>query len=233
MAEDWGLNKLAAWRMLDAGDAVHLMRYTATPALSVALAADADETPPELVQLVDRYLHRAPDMDETSAAREAFQRFHSLTPTVAPLLRDWLRTHEHGATAAATMAPGAWEHLDDAERMAILAVDEPAAALAALQQPAPPQAPDDWRFPIYCRLLAQLQPEPFGEWVAQLPAAAAQVAWSCTALRAASPPRPPVLAGTPLQVLRKARAYGEDTTLTVGDVARFFDAAEWDPQTIK
>ncbi len=224
MAEDWGLNKLAAWRMLDAGDAVHLLRYTATPALSVALAADSPDTPPELVQLVERYLHGARE-DETSAAREAFQRFHSLTPTVTPLLRDWLRTHEAGAPLAASPATGAIQmELDEAESVAVLALDEPAAALDALQPP--PQSPDDWRFAPYCRLEAQLHPERFVEWVAQLPASAAQVAWSCTSLRAAPPLRPPVLTGTPLQVLRKAQAYGEVESLTVGDIARFFDTAD-------
>jgi hypothetical protein len=140
VAQDWGLRRVAAWRILaDCRDPVALANFTASPALSVALAGSKED--PALVEVVSKYL-------ANESPKRAFATLSSLTPVVDPVLKSWL------AASAPTLEQ---EACSEQEQWELKALEDPSAALSELLQQSNQLEPL-WRFALTCRLLFRLRP---------------------------------------------------------------------------
>lgn len=134
------MQRIAAWRVLsDCHDPVALSAFTASPALSVALAGGTEY--PALADTVSRYLASDP-------GKRAFATLSSLTPVVDPLLQKWLAAIPPVMESEPPAEQETWE---------IRALEDEVATLEALlQQPQQPLVA--WKFALTCRLLFHLRP---------------------------------------------------------------------------
>ncbi len=139
MALDWGLKRLAAWRLLaDGKDPAAVAAFTATPALSVAMAGGAEDA--ALVEMIRKHL-------ANDAPRHQFETLSLLTAQVDPLLEKW---------ADAKLPVLEYPAMSEQEQLEVRALDEPEAVLEELL--AAPRSDDVWRFCLACRLLFRLRP---------------------------------------------------------------------------
>ena len=142
IAEDWGLSRLAAWRILSEGGAApeSMMRFTGTPALSVALAGTSGATE-ELVRLTVAHL-------ESQSKEQAFQSYSEMTPLMGPLLKKW---------STAELEQVEEYEMSKQETMEIRAMQEPETLLDELLDEKS-GSDEMWLFCLTCRLLFQLRP---------------------------------------------------------------------------
>jgi hypothetical protein len=141
LAQEWGLRRLAAWRLLSDGkDPAAVAAFTATPALSVAMAGGADDA--RLIEMARKHL-------ASDTPKHAFESLSTLTPQVSPLLRQW---------AEAQPVSLQYPDLSEQEALEVRAMEQPDAVLDELLVSSSEESPA-WKFCLTCRLLLELRPE--------------------------------------------------------------------------
>ena len=141
MAQEWGLRRLAAWRLLSDGkDAAAVAAFTATPALSVAMAGGSDDA--RLIELTRKHL-------ANDTPKHAFETLSTLTAQVNPLLQQW---------ADASLPLVEYAAVSEQEVLEVRALEEPEAVLDELLANAS-GSDEPWKFCLTCRLLLALRPE--------------------------------------------------------------------------